>query len=306
MTNCTSRKALPASRRLQARSMPKGTLREISKEWKRRVRAADKRVAVKELYQGRAHCEAMEAARLAQTRLCVISAGMGLITETDRIPAYSLTISDNQADSISRRVVNGVAFSPQEWWAALGSNGIRTRSLAEVIARSKNKIFILALSSAYLTLVADDLLALKKRDLKRVRLIGPRRAAEVEERLQHLHMPYDSRLDGVKSPIRGTESDFPQRAARHFVEHVLRKRKKQTLEGHRAMVLRSLRGWPHRKPVVRRKLPEAQLRQVVKRVLRQSGGHWSVALRRLRDDLNVACEQGRFHRICNDIKRGRG
>src|SRR6266853_4223936 len=141
ITNCTSRKAVPATRRLQARSMPKGTLREISKEWKRRLGAADKRVAAKELYQGRAHCEAMKAARLAQTPLRVISAGMGLITETDRIPPYSLTISDNQADSISRRVANGVAFSPQEWWAALGSNGIRTRSLAGVIARSKKKVF---------------------------------------------------------------------------------------------------------------------------------------------------------------------
>src|SRR5260221_7839189 len=146
ITNCTSRKAAPATRRLHARSMPKGTLREVSKEWKRRIRTAGKRIAAKELYQGRAHCEAMKAAQLAQTPLCVISAGMGLITETDRIPPYSLTISDNQADSISRKAVNGVAFSPQEWWAALGSNGIRTRSLAEVIARSKKKVFVLALS----------------------------------------------------------------------------------------------------------------------------------------------------------------
>jgi len=286
--------------------MPKGTLREISKEWKRRLGQADGRVAAKELYQGRAYCEAMKAAWLAQTPLCVISAGMGLITETDRIPPYSLTISDGHADSISSRVVNGVAFSPQQWWAALWSNGIRRRSLAEVIASSKETLFVLALSSAYLTLVMEDLLELKGRDLERVRLIGPRRTAEVYEGLQHVHMPYDSRLDGVKSPIRGTESDFPQRAGRHFVEHALRMRKKPTLEGHRAMVLRALRGWPYREAIVRSKLPEAQLRRAVKQVFREAGGHWSVALRKLRDDLNVACEQGRFQHMCKDILRTRG
>lgn len=285
--------------------MPKGSLKKIAKEWKRRLVEADERVEAMNLYQGRAYCEAIKAARLAETPLCVISAGMGLITETDRIPPYSLTISDSHADSISNRVMDGAAFSPAQWWAALRSAGIRRRSLAEVVAKSKETHFVLVVSSVYLALVAEDLLDLKKRDLDRVRLIGPRRKEEVHEALQHVHMPYDSRLDGVKSPIRGTESDFPQRAGRHFIESALRMRKKPTLERHRAMVLRTLRGWPYKDAILRSKLPEAQLRRVVKKILREADWHWSVALRTLRDDLNIACEQGRFRTICREIMRTR-
>src|SRR5882762_7501776 len=175
ITNCTARKALSAPRLLRARSMHKGSLKEIAKEWKRRLGEADERVEAMNLYQGRAYCEAVKAARLARTPLCVISAGMGLITETDRISPYSLTISDRHADSIANRVMDGAAFSPSQWWAALRSGGIGRRSLAEVVAKSKETHFVLAVSSVYLALVAEDLLDLKKRDLDRVRLIGPRR-----------------------------------------------------------------------------------------------------------------------------------
>lgn len=306
ITNCTARKALPTPRRLRAHSMPKGSLKQIVKEWKRRLREADHRVEALDLYQGRAHCEATKAARLADTPLWVISAGVGLITETDRIPSYSLTIADDHADSISNRVLDGAAFSPPLWWAALRAAGIGKRSLAEIVAKSKETYFVVAVSSAYLGLVVEDLLELRKRDLDRVRLVGPRRKEEVPEGLQHVHMPYDSRLDGRKSPIRGTESDFPQRAGRHFIELAMRMRKKPTLERHRAMVLRALRGWPYKEAIVRSKLPETQLQRAVKRVLREADWHWSVALRTLRDDLNVACEQGRFQKMCRDIIRSRG
>lgn len=305
ITNCTARKALSAPHRLRAHSLAKGSLKEVMKEWKRRLREPDDRVKAMNLYQGRAYCEASKAARLAGTPLCVISAGMGLITETDRIPPYSLTISGGHADSISNRIVSRTAFSPPEWWAALRTGGIGKRSLAEVVVKAKETHFVLAVSSTYLALVVEDLLELRKRDLDRVRLIGPRKTEEVHEDLQHIHMPYDSRLDGRKSSIRGTESDFPQRAARHFLELALRKRKKSTLERDRASVLRSLRGWPYKKAIVRSKLPETQLRRVVSKALREADWHWSVALRTLRDDLNVACEQGRFQKLCKDIMRNR-
>jgi hypothetical protein len=285
--------------------LAKGSLKEVMKEWKRRLGEADDRVMAMNLYQGRAYCEAIKAAQLADTPLRVISAGMGLITETDLIPPYSLTISSGHADSISNRIVGGAEFSPPQWWSALRSVGIGSRSLAETVAKAKETHFVLAVSSAYLALVEEDLLKLRKRDLDRVRLIGPRRKEEVHEDLQRIHMPYDSRLDGRKSPIRGTESDFPQRAARHFMELTLRMRKKPTLERHRATVLRALRRLPYKKAIVRSKLPEKQLRRVVTKALRGADWHWSVALRTLRDDLNVACEQGRFQKLCKDIMRNR-
>jgi hypothetical protein len=113
-------------------------------------------------------------------------------------------------------------------------------------------------------------------------------------------MPYDDRLNGAGSPIRGTESDFPQRAALHFTELALASRA-STAEAHKSLVREALHNWPRRKTVVRKKLPEAALRRVIDSVLRECDDQWSRALRKLRDQRKIACEQKRFRRICCEL-----
>src|SRR5687768_7737726 len=104
VTNCTARKAVRAPRLLRARSLPVGALKTVAKEWKRRLAGATERVPAAKLYQGRGFQEARRAAQLAQTPLYIISAGLGLITERDFIPAYSLTVSNDHLDAVSRRL----------------------------------------------------------------------------------------------------------------------------------------------------------------------------------------------------------
>src|SRR4051794_16293890 len=99
VTNCTARKAATPPGPLRARSLPKGTLKTVAKEWKRRLAAAEDLSSAAELYQGRAFQEAIKAARLANTSLYIISAGLGLIKETDSVPAYSMTVAPDSPDA---------------------------------------------------------------------------------------------------------------------------------------------------------------------------------------------------------------
>src|SRR5947208_7568321 len=95
ITNCTARKALAVPRLTQARSMRRGSLASLAKEWKWRLRDAERRVPARELYQGRAFQEATKAARLAKTPLYIVSAGLGLINEAELVPPSSLTVSED-------------------------------------------------------------------------------------------------------------------------------------------------------------------------------------------------------------------
>ena len=304
VTNCTARKAYPPIAALRARSLPRGTIASLAKEWRRRVDAAPDRIVASVLYQGRAFREAIKAARLAETRLLIVSAGMGLIAETDRIPPYSLTASEDHRDALKRRL--GTPLSPSEWWTALQLQGVFAKGLSDRIGSARDSIFVLALSPAYLQLIGDDLSALTPSQVDRIRLVGPRRESDAPESLRRVLMPYDDRLDGARSPIRGTESDFPQRATRHFVQAILSKPVSLDAEAHKTLVRRALQGWPRKKIVSRRRLPEKELLKEVAAVLRECDGRWSRALRRLRDQRKIACKQERFRAICKGILETRG
>jgi hypothetical protein len=203
---------------------------------------------------------------------------------------------------VSKKIEDG-SFEPPNWWRRLRSSGGNQGSLAEYVRGLPATLFVLALTPAYLELVVEDLLSLAALDLGRLRLVGPRRDMDVPEGLRSIRLPYDDRLDGARSPIRGTESDFPQRAACHFVQMVCG-RAPQSPEEHKRLVVNALRDWPRKKVPVRQKLPEKDLRRVIKGVLHECDGHWSRALRRLRDHRKIACEQKRFRRICNEILQG--
>jgi hypothetical protein len=300
VTNCTARKSKPPTHALRARTLAQGSLREVSKEWRRRLSEATDRALARNLYQGRAFQEATRAARLAETPLHIVSAGLGLITEDASIPSYSLTISEGDSDAILDRFKDENT-RPAAWWKAVNSAGNRTQDLAMVIRRSPQTLFVLALSSAYLELVVEDLLSLSSAELSRVRLTGPRRVTDVPEALRTIHLPYDDRLDGARSPIRGTESDFPQRAALHFVQLVLARKAHLGPQGHKQLVLGALQHWPRKTMPKRKRLPEPALRRAIGAVLRKCNGQWSKALRVLRDDRKIACEQKRFRKICEDI-----
>ena len=301
VTNCSKRKAISPAPQLCSRTLRIGTYAEVSREWGRRIRAADCKILAKDLYQGRGFKEARIAANLARTPLQIISAGLGLVSESDEIPPYSLTVADGDVDSISRKLVSREHFVLGKWWKALQAVGLRRRVLATDISESKDTLFILALSPMYLGLVLDDLMDLDHASLMRVRIVGPRRQDDVPEGLRPVFIPYDNRIDGLSSPIKGTESDFPQRAARHFVEVLLKNPQTDSPENHLKLVSQAMKGWAPRTIPHRTRLSDAGLRKAIRHLLRKANGSWTRALRMLRDDMEIACEEKRFRSICREI-----
>src|SRR3546814_1067715 len=76
---------------------------------------------------------------------------------------------------------------------------------------------LVALSEAYIEMLAPELIALPSDDLARVRIFTASPAARMPDALRPLRMPYDNRLDGPDSPCPGTLNDFASRALAHFV-----------------------------------------------------------------------------------------
>ena len=114
-------------------------------------------------------------------------------------------------------------------------------------------------------------------------------------------MPYDDRLDGPNSPVRGTRSDFPQRAARHFVK-ILASMDGNSASHHVDAVTAELE---HMRPPAkhnRRRLSDEEIRATIQSHWDVVDGQSSTMLRHLRDKLGVACEQSRFAELFRQIK----
>src|SRR6185437_15885815 len=93
LTNCTNRKRGTIPRRLCARSLPRSTYKVVSTEWVRRLDEASQHYIAEELYCGRSVTETLQAARGLSAEVVFISAGLGVVSQTDRVPAYNLTSS---------------------------------------------------------------------------------------------------------------------------------------------------------------------------------------------------------------------
>src|SRR3546814_17412501 len=76
---------------------------------------------------------------------------------------------------------------------------------------------LVALSEAYIEMLAPELIALPSDDLARVRIFTASPAARMPDALRPLRMPYDNRLDGPDSPCPGNSNDFASLSLAHFV-----------------------------------------------------------------------------------------
>jgi hypothetical protein len=87
LTNCTNRKRGRVSRHLSARSLPKANYKVVSTEWANRIEAAPQRYAADELYCGRAVTETLQAAGTLAAEVTFLSAGLGVVLQTEQVPA---------------------------------------------------------------------------------------------------------------------------------------------------------------------------------------------------------------------------
>lgn len=297
ITSCTNRKKVSPSPALEARNLPKGALSSLATEWMRRVAAEGKRVHARDLYAGRAFTEALAAAGAGQGGCYVVSAGLGLISIDDEVPAYSLTVAGSDADNVLKRAIGDVPRTT-EWWNLLTTAQGQSRPLSSLIRQERERLFVLALPSSYLALVADDIGSLSVSEIDRMRVIGlPSLRKLVPRSLLNSFVPYDERFEAAESGHAGTRSDFPQRAARHFISAIVPRAPMGSVEEHAKLVESFLEAFA--RPVLpdRARHSDEMLKDVIRSMWEESHGRVTNALRILRRERKIACEQSRFKRL---------
>lgn len=297
VTNCTNGKRGPGNAKLNVRSCPEGTVEQVGGWWlAERASYRGPTLPAGQRYKGRAFLDARTAAECVGGPLFVISAGMGLISSEYAIPDYDLTTTKGP-DSIKGRILKGL-WHPEQWWRVVnGSEDV----LASLLKQTTAKVLIAA-SAPYLAMIQADLLAAPANALNRCRLFTSTLGAKaLAGPLLRLAMPYDARLDGTGSSHRGTLSDFPQRALLHFVQAGWSIVASEPEEDARR-VDEALRTYALRPRVKRSRLSDDELLAVLweKRDTIRAAG--KPPLRFVRDDLGIACEQGRFSRLYREFR----
>lgn len=295
LANCTANKTATPANDLRAASLKRDSLQLVAREWRKRIKNASERFSVSSLYCGRSFTLTLNAATCYGTSVYVLSAGLGVLNVHDTAPSYSLTVTPNSKDFILAKATDKAVVTASDWWSALtGYNDVA--SISDLVEQNKSALILCGLSSAYLSMIADELVALPKRDLHRVRIVGPKHCNNIPEPLQPLVMPYDTRLNGLDSEIRGTEFDFAQRALASFIKLVHDDKSICSAADHAKRVRLSLSSKRTPKKSNRKKVTDIVLLQHIRSIKKQASSI-SAGLRTLRKGRKIACEQNRFSRL---------
>lgn len=282
ITNCTNRKLFPVTPQLRAAELGSGEVRTVCKEWFDRVAQAPFVASAKGLYAGRTFREAQLASNILDARLMVVSAGLGLVDGSTKLPSYSLTLMGPAEDAVLPKM----GGRSEEWWSALSTLSPFTSSI------EGNGLILAALSAPYLEMVAEDWAKWPTAQLSRLRLFTKEPSATLPAGLKNQCMPYDDRLDQIPGGYAGTQSDFAQRALRHFAEQFVQ------LPGdgatHAQQVADLMSSYTPIKRPDRPKKLDAEIVELILRDWDLVDGRSGEMLKHLRREVGIACEQGRF------------
>lgn len=299
ITTCTNRKRKPVSDGLHASSLPQAGIADLASDWARSLIAATALFPASEIYGGRGFQEAVRAAELLEAKLMVVSAGLGLVFASERVPAYACTVLVDAEDSIGARVVG--AFDLTSWWKVLTNASPFNRSLFDA-ASKQDGLICAALSDRYIEMIAGELTALPVNIRSRLRIFTRAPLERVAPELRSFVMPYDDRLDGPDSPIRGTRSDFAGRAVRHFAGIIEPGNEAASPSEHAAAVSAALTDWRLPSKINRVRHNDPTMLELIRKHWDAEQGSSSRLLRRFRDQLGIACEQGRFAGLARIVR----
>ncbi len=290
VTSCTQRKA--ARDRVNLAQLPEATsLLRLAKTWRRVVGEAYANTPAKSLYQGRSIVDTATVAAILNTSWYVVSAGLGLVRADQAVPAYECTVA---AGSDLHRRLRALECSTARWWNALTHR--QPAPLCRVIAKVPT---LLALPSSYLRMVQDDLAQVTPARARYLRIFTSAAGVQcVPDHLKGCVMPYDERLESVRG-FAGTQSDFAQRALRHFVEVL--QATLMPLEEARAAVSASLAHRRRRPRSTGQRMTDDEIRQVLTAQWTRHSGSSTKLLRYLRDEARISCEQKRFSRLWQEL-----
>jgi hypothetical protein len=288
VTNCTNRKRANGSELVRFRGQAGGDLPGVAKSWLSQIdhSPADKPARLR--YCGRSFSEALNAERASGCRLLIVSAGLGLIDADTPIPNYSATISPGP-DSVLHKIPQS---TPSQWWNAV----IALSPFSMQPSHNLGSVFWVALSNGYFKMIESMLLDWA--DQADLRIFG--KIENAHPKLRPYVLPYDDRLNDPTGPNPGTEGDFPQRALAHFAMHrSVNGKLDDDIDFVRAAM--SVLQAPSRP--MRKTASDREIVDVITKSADLVGWRSTAMLRHLRDELGMACEQGRFKELFKVARR---
>jgi hypothetical protein len=165
IAGCANKKREPPV--VLLRDIPGGSVEERAKCWSARLRdvadcaSEEELLTARELYIGNywsivKELQKQTDAREIETRLWVISAGYGLVSDSDFLLPYSATFTKDDADSVTTNTANP-SDACSTWWKTLTSRSENANSLARLFRDHKSDHFLVVASSDYITAIQSDL-----------------------------------------------------------------------------------------------------------------------------------------------------
>jgi hypothetical protein len=304
LTNCTSRKKGVANPTLNQDNLVPGSIESVANQWLALLGNAPAINLAHDIYCGRGFREAEATSRTLNCPLYVVSAGLGVIKSDLSVPVYNLTVTSEKNDSVLNKVCGD--SSPRMWWSRISKMNPFGSSLNQILTDHDDDLILIALPRTYLELVKDDLLQCPLNQQLRLRFFGKNLDTILPSFLTENWMPYDDRLDGAGPGFSGTQSDFAQRALRHFVLKILSQCEYGDANTHRVMALDSLSSIVRKEIPKRQRLTDTEIGTAIRENWARGKGQSSLLLRIIRQDLNIACEQSRFRDIYHSIRKSIG
>ena len=192
--------------------------------------------------------------------LYFVSAGLGLVRETDLVPNYDLTVGASGGSL--KGVLKTSGEHSARWWAILTGRAETTGLLADLVCALPDRMALIALPATYLRMVRNDLGTIDGNAARMLRIFTSEAGrVVVPKHLLHCALPYDERLETLDC-YDGTRAEFPQRALRHFVD-VLGGHQLSLPDAH-AAVTSALARLKKRTTPTRRKVTDAQIASMLR------------------------------------------
>jgi hypothetical protein len=312
IASCTDRKRVAVPIELRLRSVPLKAIPDRAKAWWLRLSRHPGQVfPAADLYAG-GHWAVVrtlpEVGRRAgyNVRLWVISAGYGLVKSSALLHPYSATFAGTHPDTVATSTANGQPRKNalQKWWDALsafpGPDTTEPRALSGLVQRSRNAHFLIVASRDYLAAIESDLLTATELIADPNKLIIITSRSEVgNEHLSHNLVPTNARLQARLGGARGSLSA-------RIALMILQNADAWGLSAD--VVVRRLRNLIVRSPELpkleRERVDDDQVRDFIRKGLKQHPqSSCSSLLRSLRDS-ELACEQSRFKKIYWEVREG--
>lgn len=304
LTNCTNRKRGVIVPSLDQDNLSSGSIESVASQWLALLRSAHAINPARDIYCGRSFREAEAASRALSCPLYVVSAGLGVVNSDLSVPVYNLTAIPNQSNSVLNKICGDI--SPQTWWSIISRANPFGSPLIQVLNNHSDGLILIALPRTYLELIRNEILQCTMSQQSRLRFFGKNLNVVLPSSLTKNWMPYDDRLDGVGFGHSGTQSDFAQRALRHFVLRILSPCADGDRNMHSSMVLKSLSSIVRPPPPKRQRLSDLEIGKAILDNWNLGKGQSSLLLHIIRHNLNIACEQSRFREIYRSVIKSRG